>query len=255
MPLTSVVGCRSHACAGRGRGCPAFSSVIRQSKSSEGRTGLVRLPANPRGGPRRRPGVRSKSSAGTALSSRSPGRALACSANSMPSMPGILRSTTPKSKSCRPSAARGRSPGPRSRRSASTDFDAPGAELLAQDLAVGGVVVDDQGPLAARSAGRRRRLRRRQLSRSAQRQLEPEGRPFARGAVEPSLPPISSTSCRQIASPSPVPPNLRVVEESAWAKARNRRSWSSAAMPMPVSITSKRSGTRVGVLVEDARPG
>ena len=55
---------------------------------------------------------------------------------------------------------------------------------------------------------------------------------------------MSSTSCRQIASPRPVPPNLRVVDESAWAKARNSRSWSPAAMPMPMSMTSKRSATR-----------
>ncbi len=62
--------------------------------------------------------------------------------------------------------------------------------------------------------------------------------------TSPSLPPMSSTSCRQIASPRPVPPNLRVVDESAWAKARNKRSWSAAAIPMPMSITSNRSATR-----------
>ena len=47
-----------------------------------------------------------------------------------------------------------------------------------------------------------------------------------------------------MARPSPVPPNRRVVDESAWAKALNNRSWSSSAMPMPVSITSKCSATR-----------
>ena len=41
--------------------------------------------------------------------------------------------------------------------------------------------------------------------------------------IRPILPPISSTSCRQMASPSPVPPNWRVVDESAWENAWNRR--------------------------------
>jgi hypothetical protein len=44
-----------------------------------------------------------------------------------------------------------------------------------------------------------------------------------------------------MASPSPVPPYLRVIEPSACSKAVNSRFWSSAAMPMPVSLTSIRS--------------
>ena len=31
-----------------------------------------------------------------------------------------------------------------------------------------------------------------------------------------SFPPIASVSCKQMASPSPVPPNRRVVDASAW---------------------------------------
>jgi hypothetical protein len=41
----------------------------------------------------------------------------------------------------------------------------------------------------------------------------------------------------QIASPRPVPPYLRVVEESTWLKALNSRSILSGGMPMPVSWT------------------
>ena len=54
-------------------------------------------------------------------------------------------------------------------------------------------------------------------------------------------PPISSTSCRQIASPSPVPPKRRVVELSAWVKGRNSAAVWSGDMPMPVSQTSTSS--------------
>ena len=52
---------------------------------------------------------------------------------------------------------------------------------------------------------------------------------------------MSSTSWRTIASPRPVPPNRRVVDESACENGSNIRIWSSGAMPMPVSDTSKRT--------------
>ncbi len=52
-------------------------------------------------------------------------------------------------------------------------------------------------------------------------------------------PPIIWTSCEQIARPRPVPPYLRVVEASAWAKASKISRCFSAGMPMPVSLTSK----------------
>ena len=42
-----------------------------------------------------------------------------------------------------------------------------------------------------------------------------------------------------MASPSPVPPNRRLVEESAWVKGAKIVSNFSAAMPMPVSETEK----------------
>ena len=42
-----------------------------------------------------------------------------------------------------------------------------------------------------------------------------------------------------MASPRPVPPNFRVVEESACWKARNSLPICSCVMPIPVSETSK----------------
>ena len=56
-----------------------------------------------------------------------------------------------------------------------------------------------------------------------------------------SSPPMRRHSFRLIASPSPVPPNCRVVDVSAWVKASKMRSCWSGAMPMPVSRTENRS--------------
>ena len=54
----------------------------------------------------------------------------------------------------------------------------------------------------------------------------------------PVLPPISSTSLRTIDNPSPVPPNLRVVEVSICTNGENKSCRRSAGIPMPVSRTS-----------------
>ena len=51
------------------------------------------------------------------------------------------------------------------------------------------------------------------------------------------VPPIISTSCLEMASPSPVPPNSRVVDVSAWEKDSNSRLCCSGVMPMPLSRT------------------
>jgi len=56
----------------------------------------------------------------------------------------------------------------------------------------------------------------------------------------PMVPPIISTRLLLIDSPSPLPPYLRVVEESACEKDWNSRKRLSSAMPMPVSRTVKR---------------
>ena len=47
-------------------------------------------------------------------------------------------------------------------------------------------------------------------------------------------------------SPKPVPPYCRVVEASAWVKGAKIRSWSSGAMPMPVSDTANSRVTSCG---------
>ncbi len=50
-------------------------------------------------------------------------------------------------------------------------------------------------------------------------------------------PPMSSERRMQMASPSPVPPYFRVVEESTWLNALKRRLIPSGEMPIPLSRT------------------
>ena len=65
--------------------------------------------------------------------------------------------------------------------------------------------------------------------------------PFPIALSTPIRPPISSTRRREIASPSPVPPNLRVIEVSACLKLWNSSPCCSGVRPMPLSHTSKRT--------------
>ncbi len=51
----------------------------------------------------------------------------------------------------------------------------------------------------------------------------------------PTVPPINSASCFEMANPRPVPPNLRVVEASTWLNLLKSKPIFSAGMPMPVS--------------------
>ena len=60
----------------------------------------------------------------------------------------------------------------------------------------------------------------------------------------PIVPPINSVSRLAMASPSPVPPNRRVVDASACENDSKIRSRTSSAMPMPVSLTSNLSSRR-----------
>ena len=62
------------------------------------------------------------------------------------------------------------------------------------------------------------------------------------------LPPISSARCLLIVKPRPVPPNLRVVDASAWEKDSKMRSIRSGGMPTPVSETEIRSSWKVEVV-------
>ena len=65
-------------------------------------------------------------------------------------------------------------------------------------------------------------------------------------------PPIKLTSRCEMAKPRPVPPNRRVVEESAWVNGAKIVSNFSAAMPMPVSETEKcKSQTDRGLGIGD----
>ena len=57
----------------------------------------------------------------------------------------------------------------------------------------------------------------------------------------PILPPMASTSCFEIASPSPLPPWTREIEESICENFAKRRSTLSPGMPAPVSRTVNRS--------------
>lgn len=55
--------------------------------------------------------------------------------------------------------------------------------------------------------------------------------------VTPIDPPMSSTSCFEIARPSPVPPYFRVVEASAWLNFSKMEASFSGGIPMPLSLT------------------
>jgi hypothetical protein len=61
--------------------------------------------------------------------------------------------------------------------------------------------------------------------------------PFPTSLSTQMRPPISSTRRFEIVSPSPEPPNLRVVDESACVNRSNTRPNFSPGMPMPVSET------------------
>ena len=122
-----------------------------------------------------------------------------------------------------PAARRSRSAASAARRRLPTRrLDAPAASWCVQDAAVGRVVVDDEhaASVPAPARRRRRRPRRRRLLEARR---EPERRlPSPDLLSTPISPPISSTSCCEIARPRPVPPYCRVVEPSACVNASNR---------------------------------
>src|SRR5205823_3057770 len=110
------------------------------------------------------------------------------------------------------------------------------AQVLGVHLPVVGEVVDHQDDGLA---GRRR---------------NGAHRPFPlRGMTTVKVEPLPTRDCssmrpssilarrRQMASPRPAPPYSRVTELSAWRKSSNTLSWSSCAIPMPVSSTAMRS--------------
>lgn len=64
------------------------------------------------------------------------------------------------------------------------------------------------------------------------------------GELTPMRPPMSSVSPRQMDRPRPVPPNRRVVDESACVKGVKRRAATPSGTPEPLSSTSMRTATR-----------
>src|SRR5690348_4944763 len=67
--------------------------------------------------------------------------------------------------------------------------------------------------------------------------------PFPTTLVTEISPPCNSTRRLTIERPRPVPPYFRVVEESACAKLEKMTPSLSLGIPMPVSLTEKRSTT------------
>ena len=55
-----------------------------------------------------------------------------------------------------------------------------------------------------------------------------------------------------MASPSPVPPNRRLVEPSAWVNGSNSRARVSGAIPMPVSVTENVMSSELCVTSRDS---
>src|SRR5947208_6431056 len=65
--------------------------------------------------------------------------------------------------------------------------------------------------------------------------------PFPISLSTPMVPPCSSTSWRDSARPSPVPSYLRLAEASSWENSLKSLGRSSAAIPIPVSLTAIRT--------------
>ena len=89
----------------------------------------------------------------------------------------------------------------------------------------------------------------RRLRRHAKRQFKPERRARRRACCAPrSARPSARSIFREMARPSPVPPNFRDDEVSACTNGWNNFLMSSGARPMPVSVTSKRNTIFAGDL-------
>ena len=70
------------------------------------------------------------------------------------------------------------------------------------------------------------------------RRLTRKVEPWPTRLVTWSVPPMSATSSRLMASPSPVPPCRRVDDPSTWVNWSKIRSSCSAGIPIPVSVTT-----------------
>ena len=160
-------------------------------------------------------------------------------------MSGMLRSSTPTSKAA---AALGRSPGELECLEAVDGLDRltphePSCWRRIRRLVALSSTTSARWPESV--LGRRRGAASRRCLGAAQGELEPEGRCLRRACwSRPIVPSMSSTSWRQIARPSPVPPNARVVDESAWAK----------ALEQPLLVLRRDADPGVGHLEAHAQP-
>ena len=81
----------------------------------------------------------------------------------------------------------------------------------------------------------------------AKRAVNQNVEPFPSRLSTPMSPPINAASCFEMARPSPVPPYLRLVDESTWVNFSNRIPSLSSGIPIPVSLTENLSRTSLRV--------
>ena len=178
--------------------------------------------------------IRSNAVSVTILSARSAGSSRMCRTSEMPSMPGIRTSTMARSNGC-PSSAAARScasasspplaVATRNCHSIACSTSTLRSVSLSSAISTFSPASDRLAPVAAAPAppaGSSRAVT-----------VNTEPRPGADSTV--SVPPIISASCREITSPSPVPPYLRAVELSACWNGLNSCADTSGAIPMPLS--------------------
>ena len=159
-------------------------------------------------------------------------------ATAKPSMTGIMASRRISRKGA-PAASRlqGRRRGLPVRIRLRSRFHAPLRQHFHEDAAVDRVIVDDQHLDTAKI--HRLVLRRPAASPRACRSGTVKWKvlPWPGSLSSQMRPPIRSTSREEMASPRPVPPNRRVVEPSAWLKARRSALCLSGECRCPVSRT------------------
>ena len=159
--------------------------------------------------------------------------ALIFSATAKPSMPGIIASSSTSGKPCGE---------PASAASAVTPSDTAEGRIRHRDsiscriarLVVLSSTTSTGSPsrLTWRDAGASRGMS--WTSRAA---LKEKVAPWPGVLSTQRRPPISATSCEEMVSPRPVPPNRRAVDVSAWLKAWKMSACLSSGIPGPVSAT------------------
>ena len=125
------------------------------------------------------------------------------------------------------------------------DDHAEAFEMMREDFDIHRHVVDDQRADAGELSREIPRIHDGDQRRTDERQLEPEGRAGAGLAVDADL---AAHQLDELAADREAEPGAaelpRVTELSACVNFVNRRACTSSGMPMPVSVTSKRSSAR-----------